>query len=40
MQKNADVQEKNSLCFYYFHRVYAIYALNNVNVHVKYVKDT
>ncbi len=31
---------KKYLCFCYFHTVYAIYAVNNVNVHVKYVKDT
>ncbi len=29
----------NYLCFYYFHTVHAIYAVNNVNAHVKFVKD-
>ncbi len=31
---------KNYLCFYDVHTVYAIYAVTNVKVHVKYVKDT
>ncbi len=31
---------KKYLSLYYFHTVYAIYAVNNVNVHVKFVKYT
>ncbi len=30
----------NYLWFYYFHTVYAMYAVNDVNVHVQFVKDT